>query len=389
MSANVLPAISSPVSRTAQGGIREVGARIKPGTSPIRLHVGQPDFATPAHIQAAAIQAMRDGFTEYTPSIGFPSLREAIAEKVTRVNGYPATADMVMASPGGAGAIHAALNALLAPGDQVLIPDPGWPTFEIQTRLAFAEPVLYPCPKPGGFQPDLDALAGLITDRTRLIIVNNPNNPTGAVYPEQTLRAIIELAQRHNLWILADECYDEILLDGDPVRSMASLCDDGRVVSIYTFSKTYSMTGFRLGYAVAAAPVISQMQKVIEATSSCPSSISQKAGEAALGQPHTELPTWIQAYRRRREIALDLLRDAEMMTISPRGAFYLMADVSPSGLNSRDFAFRLVDEREVVVAPGTAFGNLAADCVRISLASSDSDVQEGITRLIDFAHQGR
>ena len=354
----------------------------------IRLEVGQPDFRTPDHIGEAAKQAIDEGLTFYTHTQGLMSLRERLVAKLERVNGIVTTPAGIACAPGGVGAIAAAIGALVNPGDEVMLPDPHWPNYELMLTWSQARGLYYPCPAELAFQPDLERLEALISPRTKVLVVNSPNNPTGAVYPAPTMQALAEIAQRHNLWIISDECYDQIMLDGAPVAaSMAAYSADGRVISVFTFSKTYAMTGWRLGYAVGRPEVIDSVTKVLESNSSCVSTISQKAGEAALDGPQDCVGEMVGAYRRRRDLVVDLLREADLLMAVPEGAFYIMADVSLSGLDSREFAFRLLRERHVGVAPGTAFGRLAPGAVRISLASSDQDLREGVGRLSELVQE--
>jgi aspartate/methionine/tyrosine aminotransferase len=278
------------------------------------------------------------------------------------------------------------LAAVLEQGDEVLLPDPGWPNYRMMLPWLGARPVFYPCPPSAGFQPDLDTLAALVTPRTKVLVVNSPNNPTGAVYPVATITRMIELAQRHNMWLLSDECYDQILLDGSWTSPASLAPDDARIATVFTFSKTYSMTGWRLGYLAGSAELVDTATKVLESNSSCVSTISQVAAEAALTGPQDCLIEMVDAYRRRRDIVVGILEDAELFIARPTGAFYIMADVSSAGLPSRDLAFALLRERGVSVAPGTAFGRVAGEAVRISLASSDADLREGVGRLAEFVH---
>jgi aspartate aminotransferase len=380
-----LPQLSSALLEAHHSGIRELSnlAMIRPGT--IRLEVGQPDFPTPSHVAEAGQKAIRDGWTSYTQTFGLPSLRERLAAKLERVNGISVEPARIVCGPGGVGVISAAMAAVCNPGDEVLLPDPHWPNFTTMAATAQARAVFYPCPAGLGFLPDLDRLEGLVSERTRVIVVNSPNNPTGAVYPPETLRAIGELAERRNLWLLSDQCYDQIALEGDAAApSLASFADPERVISAFTFSKTYAMTGWRLGYATAVPQVVDCMVKVLESNTSCPSTISQKAAEAALDGPQECVQTMVSAYRRRRDLVVDLLKEAGLLLTIPQGAFYILADVSPAGTDSRAFAMRLLDGRGVAVAPGTAFGRVASGAVRISLASSDEDLREGVGRLCEL-----
>jgi aspartate aminotransferase len=380
--------LSSALTEVGHSGIREISnlAAGRPGT--IRLEVGQPDFRTPAHVSEAAKRAIDEGWTFYTQTSGLPSLRERLAVKLQRVNGIASDPAQVVCGPGGVGVIAAAVSVLCNPDDELLLPDPHWPNYTIMAAGAHARPVFYPCPAELGFLPDLDRLETLLTPRSRVLVVNSPNNPTGAVYPPATLRALGDLAQRHGLWLLSDECYDQIMLDGETVApSLAAFADPERVVSAFTFSKSYAMTGWRLGYATGSARVLDTMVKVLEATNSCPSTVSQKAAEAALDGPQDCVTAMVEAYRRRRDLVVDLLKEAGLLLTVPGGAFYILASVAPSGLDSRTFAMRLLEERGVAVAPGSAFGTVAREAVRISLASSDEDLREGVGRLCELVAQ--
>ncbi len=370
----------------AHSGIREIAneALCTPGA--IRLDVGQPDFPTPQHIKDAGKRAIDENKTFYTHTQGLLSLREKLVDKLARVNGIMATAERIACGPGGVGSIAAMMAAVVEQRDEVLLPDPGWPNYRMMLPWLGARGVFYPCPASAGFQPDLEALESLITARAKVLLVNSPNNPTGAVYPVETIAALIELAQRHNLWLLSDECYDQVLLDGTWTSPASLAPHDQRIATVFTFSKSYAMTGWRLGYLTGSAELVDTATKVLESNSSCVSTISQVAGEAALTGPQDCVGEMVGAYRRRRNLVVEILRDAELLIAEPTGAFYIMADIAPSGVPARDFAFALLRERGVSVAPGTAFGQVAAEAVRISLASADSDLREGVRRLAEFVH---
>ena len=370
----------------AHSGIREIANEALRTPGAIRLDVGQPDFPTPQHVKDAGKRAIDENKTFYTHTQGLPSLRERLTAKLERINGISTSPENIACAPGGVGAIAAMLASVVEHGDEVLLPDPGWPNYRMMLPWLGARGVYYPCPPSAGFQPDLDALASLITTRTKVLVVNSPNTPTGAVYPVATIAAFVDLAQRHNLWLLSDECYDQILLDGAWTSPAKLAPDDARIATVFTFSKTYSMTGWRLGYLTGSSELIDTATKVLESNSSCVSTISQVAAEAALDGPQDCVNEMVSAYRRRRDTAVAILQDAELLIAEPAGAFYIMADIAPSGLPSRDFAFALLRERGVSVAPGTAFGSVARDAVRISLASSDADLREGVGRLAQFVH---
>jgi len=368
-------------------GIREISNEALRTPGAIRLDVGQPNFPTPKHIGEAGKRAIDENKTFYTHTQGLISLREKLVSKLQRVNGITVTPDRIACAPGGVGALAAVYGAVLEPGDEVLMPDPGWPNTRLMLTWVGARGVFYPCPEAARFQPDIDAVEGLITPHTKMLLINSPNNPTGAVYPKATIERLVDIAQRNNLWLLSDECYDQIILDGTWTSPASLAPDDPRIASVFTFSKSYSMTGWRIGYLAGSAELIDTATKVLESNSSCVSTISQVAAEAALDGPQDCVGEMVAAYRRRRDVVVDIIKEGDMLINEPTGAFYCMADISRSRLHARDFAFRLLRERGVSLAPGTAFGAVAANAVRISLASSDQDLREGVGRLAEFVHQ--
>jgi len=383
----VIPSLAHGPAESLHSGIREIAneAIRRPGT--IRLDVGQPDFPTPQHVKDAGKRAIDENKTFYTHTQGLLSLREKLVDKLARVNGIKTTPEAIACGPGGVGAIAAMFAAVLEQGDEVLLPDPGWPNYRMMLPWLGTRGIFYPCPPEYGFQPDLESLARLISPRTKILVVNSPNNPTGAVYPEATVAAMIDLAQSHNLWLLSDECYDQIVFDGSWTSPAKLAPDDDRIVTAFTFSKTYAMTGWRLGYIAGSVDLIDTATKVLESNSSCVSTITQVAAEAALTGPQDCVGEMVSAYRRRRDLVVDILKDAELLISEPTGAFYIMADVSLRGLPAREFSFALLREQGVSAAPGTAFGEVAREAVRISLASSEADLREGVGRLARFVHR--
>jgi aspartate aminotransferase len=364
-------------------GIRDIAHAALALPDALRLDIGQPDFPTPEHIREAGKRAIDEGWTFYTHTRGIESLREAISAKLARINGFAAHPDEIAVTHGGVGGVAATFATVLDPGDEALVPDPAWPNYAMLLSWLGARCVRYPCPPSLGFLPDLERLESLVTPRTKLLVVNSPNNPVGAVYPRAVLEELATLAVRHDLWFLSDECYDQLVFDVEAV-SPASFLDDGRVVSVYAFSKTYSMTGWRLGYVVGPRDFIDQATKVLESGATCASTVSQKTGEAALLGPQDCITEMVEAYRSRRDLVVEALREAGLLLAVPQGAFYIMADVSHTGLPSAQFALRLLHDRRVGVAPGTAFGSVASGAVRIVLASSEEDLREGISRLSEY-----
>lgn len=377
-----LPAIASGPAEAAHSGIREVVnlALATPGC--IRLEVGEPSFKTPKHIVDAAMEFAARGEVKYTATAGIKPLRERLVAKLERVNGIKTTLENINCTVGGVGGIAAAIAALLEPGDEVLLPDPAWPNYRLMLTWAHGVLVPYPCRPENKFMPKPAEIEQLITPRTKLMIINSPCNPTGALFPRKLLEELVDLAVRHNIYLLSDECYDEVILDGEH-HSPASFCTDGRIISAFTFSKTFAMTGWRVGYVVANSEISDSITKVLESNSSCISTVSQMAAVAALDGPREPLEEMVDAYRDRRDLCVGLLEEAGLLINRPQGAFYIMADVRGSGMDSREFAFDLVKSKQVAIAPGTAFGQTARGAARISLASSPEDLSVGIGRMIE------
>jgi aspartate/methionine/tyrosine aminotransferase len=340
----------------------------------LRLDIGDPDFDTPAHIVEAAARAAREGFTHYGPSAGLPSLRELVAAR------RGCAAEHVVVTTGGCGAIFVTFLSLLDPGDEVLVPDPGWSHYVPMALQVGATPVGYPLDPARGFEPDLAGVEERIGARTRAIVINTPGNPTGAVFTRETLSALLELARGRDLWVISDECYDGLVLEGEHVPA-GGLRDLDRVVGVYSFSKTYAMTGWRVGYAIAPSRVAPLLALAQEPVVSCPSTVAQKAAEAALTGPQELLDEMRRSYRRRRDGALEALDARGVRYVRPRGAFYLMVDVSAAGETSADVAERLLQEELVAVVPGSAFGPGGEGMVRLSLAAADDVVATGVERL--------
>jgi aspartate/methionine/tyrosine aminotransferase len=349
----------------------------------IRLETGEPDFRTPEHIRRAVLEAIEQRSVTYGPPAGLPSLRQALAAKVRRVNGYTASPDEISIALGGTGALMGAIQAICGPGDEMLIPDPAWPMYETMLACVGAEPAPYRLHPATGWLPDLDELERLVTPRTKIALINSPANPTGAVFSRSLLEGIIAFARRHDLYLISDEAYDELVYEGEHI-SPAALCDDGRVISAYTFSKSYAMTGWRIGYAVARPEISRAITAAVSAACTNVSHIAQWAAEAALAGPQDAVASMRDTYRQRRDAALEVLRSYGISALPPKGAFYLMIDISPTGQRSEEFVLRLLKERNISVAPGSAFGETIDGYVRVSLASALNDLQRGLAGLCEY-----
>ncbi len=376
----------------------------------IRLHVGDPDFAPPEAVIEATARAMREGKTHYPPSVGIQSLRTALAEKVTRRNGIAATTEQIVITPGSTEALMASMEIALHPGDEILLPEIYWPNYVQQALLASAKPIFYPLGT--GYQPDVEGVRRAVTPRTKAILINSPSNPTGAVIPEATLRALYAVARERDLWVISDEAYEDIVFDAKHVSPGSFERDlpdpERRVFSLYTFSKSYAMTGFRLGYIAApsqlVATILRKIQEPIVASTATP---IQWGGLAALPDD-ASITTMRDAYRRRRDLAISILRPAGLVDYTPEGAFYILADVESTGLSADEFAVRLLQEHRVAVAPASGFalapqfgpdglpiGEMTAmgapdfpihpkarTRVRIAFCVSDAELSEGLKRMV-------
>jgi aspartate/methionine/tyrosine aminotransferase len=383
-----MKSLANAAVQMPRSGIRAILDLASTIPDAIHLEIGQPNFPTPDHICLAAYKATQQGFTGYTPNAGMLSLREAVAEKVRLENKLDVSADNIVITTGGMGGLFSCFAALLEPGDEVLVPDPGYPNYEMITYLCRASAIHYPLDIQNGFTPRFDVLARLVTPRTKAIMVNSPSNPTGAVMSGEVLKKLVTFANENDIAIISDECYEKITFDS-PHISPASYDTDGRVLSIFSFSKTYSMTGWRVGYVVASREIIPIISKLQEVTVACASSVSQKAAEAALKGSQECVQMMVTAYRRRRDLAINILKSYGLHCFVPQGAFYLMVDISNCGLCSDEFAKKLVKEVKVAVAPGRTFGLLGDNFIRVSLASDDAVLEEGLNRVCKYITKNR
>jgi len=376
-----LAGVNAAVAEIPRSGIREImdAAWETPGA--IILAVGQPNFPTPPHVVEAAHAAALAGKTAYVSDAGIPELRAALATKIRERNGYDVAAENVIVSNGGVEGIFVSLAAVLGPGDGVLIPDPGWPNFAMMAGILRARIQPYLLTPANDFLPTIDDLERLCDEGTRVLLLNSPSNPLGAVIDRERMRELAAFAREHDLWIVSDECYDGTVFD-DRFVSAAAVADPERTIAIYTFSKTYAMTGWRVGYVAAPTTVAREISKLQEPLISCVNAPAQYAALAALTGPQDIVAQMNGAYRERRDEVCRRLAAAGVPALNPSGAFYVWVDVSAAGIPSRDFAFKLLCERGVAIAPGNAFGPGGEGFARISLATEPALLYEGIDRLI-------
>jgi aspartate aminotransferase/aminotransferase len=295
----------------------------------------------------------------------------------------------VVVSPGAVCSIFTTLLALVEPGDEVLIPDPGWPNYMMQMGCLAATGVRYPLDAQNGFQIDFDALEKLVTPKTKVLLINTPGNPTGAVLPPEAVKRVVEFARRHDIFVISDEVYEEILFDGKHT-STGLFDEDGRVATVFGFSKTYAVTGLRVGYTVAHNESLVQLiTKLQEPVISCAGGISQKACLAALEGPQDPFAAMVRVYKERRDKVVDILRKKGLYRYTPSGAFYILIDISKTGMNSTDFAVDLLTTHKVAVAPGETFGQTTDSFIRICFATDTNQLVEGVNILCDRINEGK
>src|ERR1700726_1801717 len=318
---------------------------------------GEPDFDTPEHIKAAAIEALEAGFTKYTPSSGIPELRQAIAEKFAADNGLTYRASQIVVSNG---AKHACYNAILAtcqPGDEVIIPAPYWVSYPDMVRLVGAEPVIVPTMERNSWKMRAEDFENAMTPRTKMLILNSPCNPTGAVYTREELQAIVDVATEEDIYILSDEIYEKLIYDDAQHHSIASLSKAAYdlTITVNGFSKSYAMTGWRLGYLAAPEAVAKAVDSIQSHSTSHPSSFSQRGGVVALKGDQQPIADMREEFDMRRNYMFDRISKIPNVTaVKPQGAFYVLVNISQLGLTSQNFADRLLSKANVAVVPGAA-----------------------------------
>ena len=374
--------------------IRKIAERAaqleREGKTVIHMEIGRPDFDTPAHIKQAAIKSLEEGFVHYTSNYGILSLRQAIADKLLRDNGIRVNPENeIIVTVGANEAVSIALLAFLNPGDQVLMPDPAWPNYLHSPKMAGAEVVTYPLREELGFQPDPDEIRRLITPRTRMLFLNSPHNPTGGVLDRQTLEALAVLATEHNLLVVSDEIYEKIVYDGAEHVSIASLPGMAdRAITINGFSKAYAMDGWRLGYVAASRPLVDTMVRVRQYLTTTPTSFAQVGAVAAYRGPQDCVEEMRREYDRRRQFLVAALNEIEGLScVRPRGAFYVFPSIKRLGMSSEEAASFFLEEAQVAVVPGSAFGQSGEGFVRLSYATDYDGIVEAVSRMRIALHK--
>jgi len=372
--------------------LREEGAYVvlskaqqleRQGRDIIHLEIGQPDFETFSNVADAGIRAIKNGKTRYTLPAGLLELRETVAEYVTSSRGIAVAPEEVVIAPGSKPLLFFPTLAVVGSGDEVLYPNPGFPTYEAMIRVAGGKPVPVPLYEEKGFSLDVRAVRELVTDRTRMIILNSPGNPTGGVMPVSDLECIAALAGEHDCWVLSDEIYSRLIYDGSTFVSIASLPGmKTRTILVDGFSKTYAMTGWRLGYGVMPKELAARVSLLLTHSVGCTASFTQYAGIEAMAGPQDQVERVRQEYQKRRDVIVSGLQQIPGISCqTPGGAFYAFPNVTALGKPVDELADYLLDEAGVAVLPGTAFGNLGEGYLRISYANSLSNIQLALEQI--------
>lgn len=379
---------SSKIEKLTQSKSIEIADKIRKmkreGMDIIELQTGEPDFATPQHIIEEAYKALKEGYTHYTSSRGIPDLREAIGEKLRKDNNiYVCPEKEIIVTPGSVHAIFSAILATINPGDEVIIPDPSWIVYPACVEIASGKVIRTSLNGRDNFELNIEDLEKIITPRTKMLILNYPCNPTGEILTIDNLKHIADIAKEHNILILSDEIYEKLLYDGLKHTSIGSLdYMRERTITVNGFSKTYAMTGWRIGYASASSAIIDQMLKIQQYSVTCVSAFVQKAAIAALNGPQEHINNMINEYDQRRQLIVKRLNNIKKISCRiPAGTFYVFVDISKSGMSSVNFANFLLDKAMVGAVPGSAYGQFGEGYVRLSFANSKENIEKAMERM--------
>jgi aspartate/methionine/tyrosine aminotransferase len=356
------------------------------GVDVIHLEIGDPDFDTPDNIKNSAIQSIILGETHYVSSWGIPDLIEAVQGATQRSRGFTPNTKQILVTPGANIGIFYAIFCVANSGDEILVPDPGFPTYLSALAMCGVKPVPYNLEPKDSFKVNLDELESRITSRTRMIILTSPNNPSGSMLSKEDLKSIFELARKHDIYVYSDEIYSRMVYDKSDFYSVSEIdfCKE-RVILANGFSKAFAMTGWRLGVLVAPELLAEKMMLLLQTTSSCVSPFVQRAGTEAINGSQGDVEDMMSRYRQRRDMLVEGLNSISGIKCeSPKGAFYVFADISSFGVSSVEFATRALQEAGVALLPGTDFGANGEGFVRLSFASSESRLDEALARLQAF-----
>ena len=355
------------------------------GMDIIHLEIGEPDFDTPANIVDAGARALRQGYTHYGPSPGLPEVKESIAQEISKTRGISVAADNVVITPGGKPIMFFAILALVDPGEDVLYPNPGFPIYESMIRFVGGTPVPMQQYESRDFNIDVGEVADQVTSRTKLMIINSPNNPCGSVIARDDLQALAKLAEENDIIVLSDEIYSRFLYQGEhhSISSFPGMRE--RTIILDGFSKTYAMTGWRIGFGVMPLELVEPISRLVTNSVSCTASFTQMAAAEALRGPQDDADNMVAEFKRRRDIIVEgLNRIPGVRCPTPQGAFYAFPNIEQTGMTSREFADRLLNEAGVACLAGESFGQFGNGYVRFSFASSAENLQKALERIERF-----
>lgn len=371
-----------------RSGIRELMGMALAMPQAIRLEMGEPHFSTPPPILERLKDFFFQGEIRYTPTVGIPSLRAKIAEKLRREKNWSVSLDEVIILPGSLFGTVTVFRTILKPQEEVLVPDPGFTNHFSQVELCGGKAIHYHLHLENSYLPDFSEIRKLVTPRTRAILVNSPSNPLGVVFPKEVLEEIAHLAETYNLLVVSDEAYEKYVYQGEHL-GLFQFVNPERLVSIFSFSKTYALTGWRVGYMVAPKDLVPHLAKVAEYLIACTSHLSQKAAEIALDLPEEEIQKMVEYYRENARIASLLLKDGGFRFFEPQGGYYVWVDVREFGIPSLAFCKTFLQDKGVALAPGDTFGESGEGFVRISICRKREDVEEGVRRLVTWRRERR
>jgi aspartate aminotransferase len=362
------------------------------GKKIVHLEIGEPDFATPDNIIEAGISALQNGYTHYTPASGIMEARQAVAGFVSRTLKTDVDPTEVVLVPGSKNVLLFTLLACIEPGDEVILPDPAYPAYASQVNFIGAVPKLVTLREETGFRMDLDQLAALVTPKTRMLIINTPQNPTGGILTEEDVKFVCDLAQEHDLLVVSDEIYSQLVYGFQHVSPLSQPGMRERTVLMDGLSKSYAMTGWRLGYAVAPKEVAAKLDQLMINSSSCAAGFTQMAAIEALSAPESEqaVHRMVRVFERRRDLVVDALNAIPgVRCAKPQGSFYAFPNITATGFDERELADRLLTEAGVAVLPGTAFGEAGKGYIRLAYTQSEDELKRGLKLIGDFITANR
>ena len=352
------------------------------GREIVHLEIGEPDFDTPSNIIEAAGTALREGYTHYSPSAGIPELREAIAEYTSETRGVEVRPEHVVVTPGAKPIMFFSILALIEPGDEVLYPNPGFPIYESMINFVGAKPVPLVLEEERDFRFDVSQLADKVSPRTRMIIINTPENPTGAILTRGDLETIAQVAEEHDLVVLSDEVYERLVYEGEHVSFLSLPGVRERTILLNGFSKTYAMTGWRLGYGVMPEEIAVHITRLMTNSNSCTATFTQWAGVEALRGPQDASYKMVEEFKRRRDVIVPGLNAIKgLRCAEPKGAFYVFPNIEGTQMNENEFADYLMEEAGVAVLAGTSFGEYGRGFIRISYANSVENIKKALASI--------